>query len=398
MTDKDDIFYGLNKAEREALPAMPSFKNKSGAEIIANMPDRFRALMKVASGSVFKRAYFAVSDSYLKKKHEQTNSRYAAELQATDALAGRPQVYTLNESYDFFCTSASRIVDGKPVLLSTLDWGKMPEICHALFHAECEGDHGPYDMYNVTGYSGVFRGGAEGRFAVALNRAPVPTLFNLPAIQKTEREHRLQDKARSHKLGFVFNLAAAVIAFARGETIAKFVSTAKSYTSREKTIPFVLREAFETAADFTQALDMAARTKLSGSGLMVMTGVDETENCAIYRTRNNCVIETTAAGFEKLSAQFADAANVTVLQADKICIANHWPDHIAKILGNGYDRIDFPRARCDAMKAQLDNDHVDLTQGVEVDSTVLYSEYTVADGSSRALAIDNRVPIAYHAK
>ena len=138
MTDNSDLYYGLTQAERDALPAMPSFKGETTAEIIANMPDKFRALMKVASGSVFKRVYFAVSDSYLKKKHEDTNSRYAAELRATDALAGSPKVYSLNESYDFFCTSASRIVDGKPVLLSTLDWGKMPEICQALYHAECE--------------------------------------------------------------------------------------------------------------------------------------------------------------------------------------------------------------------------------------------------------------------
>ena len=50
------------------------------------------------------------------------------------------------------------------------------------------------------------------------------------------------------------------------------------------------------------------------------------------------------------------------------------------------------------MKTQLDNDHIDLKQGVEVDSTVLYSQYNVSEGSSRALAIQNRKPIAYHAK
>lgn len=400
MADRDDIFYGLSRAARAALPSMPSYKNKTVPEIAQDMDDQFRSLLQIARRSVFSRIYFKISDGFLQKRYERELSITSRELAVMNKQAGAPAVYTLNDSYDFFCTSASRIVDGKPVITSALDWGKLPEICKALYHAECEGEQGPYDIYNVVGYAGALRASARGRFAVALNRAPVPSYIfpHLRVASQYPEERWLKAKAQKSKLVFLFNAAAFAISCIRGEALDKFVSTAVSYLSTKISPPFLLREVFETATNFDEAVERIAKEKLSAPALMVLTGVNETENCAIYRTRSKCVIETTEAGYAGLKQKFMFSARIKVMKADKICVANHWPDHVARYLGHGFDRVDNPRERDANMRAQLDNEHIDIKQGIEVDSTVLYSEQCAATGASRAVAIDNRKPVAYHVK
>src|SRR6516162_10766799 len=102
----------------------------------------------------------------------RSQSPYVEEVSAIADLLGLPGVWFLNGSYQWCCTSLAREEDGVPWLARTLDWpfpglGRRGEI------ARMRGAAGEFMNVTWPGYAGVLTGSAPGRFAAALNQAPL---------------------------------------------------------------------------------------------------------------------------------------------------------------------------------------------------------------------------------
>jgi hypothetical protein len=104
----------------------------------------------------------------------RNSTPYAGEIREIAGLAGRPGVSALNVSYEWSCTSGAR--DG--VLWRSLDW-PFDGLGANVVVARCQGRSGPW--FNVTwpGFVGALTALKPGRFAAALNQAPLRRVTGL---------------------------------------------------------------------------------------------------------------------------------------------------------------------------------------------------------------------------
>jgi hypothetical protein len=141
---------------------------------------RRRALALIEAGRrTFGRLGYAASlpllplaDRLARKWLEKTSNPYRSEIAAFAARLRASGLWALNMCYEFGCTSGVYATSEGPVLLRVLDWpfeglGKHMVVAQQSTQAG--------EFYNVTwpGLSGVFTAMAPGRFAVALNQAPM---------------------------------------------------------------------------------------------------------------------------------------------------------------------------------------------------------------------------------
>ena len=108
-----------------------------------------------------------VSSAWLKG----TPSPYVGEIAEIAAIAGRPGVWFVNASYEWGCTT--RIdVEPAPILRRTLDW-PFPGLGRYVEVALQDGGAGPYASLTWPGAVGVLTAVSRGRFAAAINQAPL---------------------------------------------------------------------------------------------------------------------------------------------------------------------------------------------------------------------------------
>jgi len=121
---------------------------------------------------------------------KQDNPRLA-EIDEVARLLGRPGAWFLNVNYEWGCTA--RVApgkDGKPQLARVLDW-PTPGLGRYLMAARVS--HGPAPWISLTwpGYTGVLTALAPGRFAAALNQAPMEAPLGLMPVDWAINHHRL---------------------------------------------------------------------------------------------------------------------------------------------------------------------------------------------------------------
>ena len=112
----------------------------------------------------------------------RSGSPYIADIEAIATALEFPGIWLLNGSYQWGCTALARAEDSVPWLARTLDW-PFPGLGR---HAEVAHQRGPAgDYYSVTwpGYVGVLTGLAPGRFAIAINQAPLWRRTRHPALR-----------------------------------------------------------------------------------------------------------------------------------------------------------------------------------------------------------------------
>jgi hypothetical protein len=113
------------------------------------------------------RALDRISERWLRA----TPSPYAGEIAEIARIAGRRGVWFVNASYEWGCTTR---VDTEPApeLRRTLDW-PFPGLGRHVEVALQEGEAGLYANVTRPGAAGVLTGLAPGRFAAAINQAPM---------------------------------------------------------------------------------------------------------------------------------------------------------------------------------------------------------------------------------
>ena len=203
-------------------------------------------------------------DHFAKRWLMRSRSPYVEEIGAIATVLGIPGVWFLNGSYQWCCTALACEQGHAPWLVRTLDWpfpglGRFVEIAHM---------RGPAgDFYNVTwpGYVGALTALAPGRFAAAINQAPM--------------------KRRTH--GRLFRLY-------------DFAANALDTAMHVREIPpdQLLRQILETCRDFAEARHQLEITPVARPVIFTLVGCTPGERCVIERTEHGAqtrLNETSAA-------------------------------------------------------------------------------------------------------
>jgi hypothetical protein len=180
----------------------------------------------------------------------RSKSPYVAEIGAIAATLGFPGVWFLNGSYQWSCTALAREEGGAPWLVRTLDW-PFPGLGRHVEVAHMRGAAG--EFFNVTwpGYVGALTAMAPGRFAAAVNQAPLKRRSRLKYM-------RVPDIALN-----------AVATYARVAAIPP---------------DQLLRRVFETCRDYGEAKLVLERTPIARPVIFTLAGCRIGERCVIERT------------------------------------------------------------------------------------------------------------------
>ena len=207
------------------------------------------------------RSLDAISRRWLAKQ----DSVHLAEIDAIAARLRRPGAYFLSVNYEWGCTCrvAPDPDHNGARLVRVLDW-RTPGLGRHVLAARVPGAAGPFVTLTWPGYTGVLQGNAPGRFAAALNQAPM----------------------RKPLGAFYLDWA---------------VNRARVWRMPHLTPAHLLREVFETAPDFAAAKRMLSERPISTPAIFSLAGVTPTETAIIERSETE--------------AHVHDGANVT---------ANHW--------------------------------------------------------------------------
>lgn len=111
-------------------------------------------------------------DHFAKRWLMRSRSPYLDEIGAIAATLGFPGIWFLNGSYQWCCTALAREEASVPWLARTLDW-PFPGLGRYVEIAQMRGPAG--EFFNITwpGYVGALTALAPGRFAAAINQAPL---------------------------------------------------------------------------------------------------------------------------------------------------------------------------------------------------------------------------------
>lgn len=181
----------------------------------------------------------------------RVNAPYLEEVEAASEMALPRGLWFMNYAFEWGCTTrATDDPAGGVRLLRTLDW-PFHGLGRHLAVARHETALGPY--YNITwpGFLGVITAVAPGRFAIAINQAPVlklgPNWLPYP---------------------WYLDWVMGRIGTFAGQNVAP---------------AFLLRQVFESCATFDEAKDLLRTTPLALPVFFVLAGCQAGEHCVIER-------------------------------------------------------------------------------------------------------------------
>jgi hypothetical protein len=234
-----------------ALPEIPVFD--VGAdwpfETLEHAFERANALLNEGSGRVPKIA-ITIADAISRRWLERWHEPYLVEIDRISARIRRPGAYFLNLSYEWGCTSsAGPSPDGGSArLMRVLDWPDRG-LGRYIVAARVDGDAGAWLTLTWPGYTGVLQAVAPGRFAVALNQAPMEQPVGIYLLDWLVNRLRLWQRPHSAPA-------------------------------------HLLRQVFERASDFAEAKAMLSETPIALPAIYTLAGIEPGEACAIERLPN----------------------------------------------------------------------------------------------------------------
>jgi hypothetical protein len=207
-----------------------------------------------------------LGDRASRKWLERHSNPYLGEIRSIADMLHIDGVYFLNVCFEWGCTSGAYKTRGGMALRRVLDW-PFPTLGETVVVALQSGAAG--DFYNVTwpGLSGMYQGMAPGRFAAAINQAPM----------------------RQHGSGFVID-------WVRNRWVARETDALPA--------AHLLRQVFESSADYASARAMLCATPIATPAIFILAGIAGGEACVIERTER--------------------AFGLRDIRTDRVCATNHF--------------------------------------------------------------------------
>jgi hypothetical protein len=236
------------------LPAIV-LENATPLELVQRHPDKARAMAQAAADTfgVVSRVAAKLLTPILDKASRDWLARqdnpWLAEIDAMAAILGIRGVYVLNVCFEWGCTGGVWPSPQGPVLRRVLDW-PFPRLGESTIVMRQ-----PSGYLNIgwPGFAGVIQGLAPGRFACAINQAPM----------------------RSHGRSFVGDWLANRIA------VKQCIGLPPAH---------LLRAVFETAPDYAAAKAMLCETEIAVPAIFLLAGIADSEGCVIERTETSFAV------------------------------------------------------------------------------------------------------------
>jgi hypothetical protein len=211
-----------------------------------------------AAGRIASLAALPLGDRASRAWLERARNPYRGEIAAMAKLLGRDGVWFLNVCFEWGCTGGVwESADGAR-LRRVLDW-PFPALGEHILVVHQSGAAG--DFLNVTwpGVAGIYQASAPGRFAAAINQAPM----------------------REYGAGFVGDWLRSRVAVGRTGALPP---------------AHLLRRVFETAPDYQAAKTMLCETPLAVLAIFILSGVGAKEGAIVERTEDACALREIADG------------------------------------------------------------------------------------------------------
>jgi hypothetical protein len=246
-------------------------------ELVRRHPHRARAMAHAAVetfGAASRLAAAAAgpaADRASRNWLSRQNNPYLPEIDAMAKILGISGVHALNVCFEWGCTGGVWPSPDGPVLRRVLDW-PFPRLGESTVVAWQAQER----FFNIgwPGLAGLFQGLAPGRFAAAINQAPM----------------------RRHGLGFL------------GDWLTNRVAVKGNLGLPPA---HVLRGVFEQAADYAAAKRLLCETPLAVPAIFLLAGLQDGEGSVIERTETACAVRemgdgavTAANHFEDLTGQW----------------------------------------------------------------------------------------------
>jgi hypothetical protein len=188
-------------------------------------------------------------DALTRRWLQRSYSPYIAELEAIAATLRFPGIWFLNGTYQWGCSTVAREEDGVPWLARTLDW-PFPGLGRHVEIARMRGAAGEFVNVTWPGYAGTLTACAAGRFAAAINQAPLWRRTRKPWLRP-------------------YDLAANALC---------------TWPIRFRPPDHLLREVFETCRDFGEAKHRLETVPVARPVIFTLIGCERGERCVIERT------------------------------------------------------------------------------------------------------------------
>ncbi len=257
-----------------ALPPIPFADIRGGTslDLLKLYPETARSLARAAVNTFgfVSRAASTVAlplgDRASRSWMARADNPYLAEIDALAAHLGIRGVHFLNVCFEWGCTSGVWDDDDGPTLRRVLDW-PFPDLGTHMVVARQSGPAGAFFNMTWPGLCGSFQGLAPGRFAAAINQAPM----------------------RKHRAGYAGDWLRNRMAVKAGRGMPP---------------AHLLRQVLETAPDFAAARKRLSEAHLAVPAIFILSGVRPGEGCIVERTETDAAIRPLTDG--------------------SVCVANHF--------------------------------------------------------------------------
>ena len=240
-------------APSDGLPTIPVISTGPDfpRETLKAAEPTAHALLDVATRGVPQSVLKAL-DRTSRRWLKRSNNPALPEIDGIARQLDRPGIYFLSVNYEWGCTTAVKpSPDGQGAVITRVpDW-RTPGLGRHVIAADVEGRSGPFTTLTWPGYTGILQATAPGRFAGALNQAPM----------------------RRGGGGLY--------------PVDWFANRIRVWRSKHDTPGHLLRHAFETAETFADARDLLANTPISTPAIFALVGLKPHELTIIERTETS---------------------------------------------------------------------------------------------------------------
>lgn len=249
---------------------------------------------------------YAVLDFLSRRWLKKTGNPYRGEIEQISKVMKQKGLVAQNMAYEWSCCTTGVMKTPQtatPQLVRVMDW-IVPDMGKNIVVAHQAGKAG--DFYNITwpGLSGVLNGVAPGRFAAAINQAP---------MRRGLLGNIVTDWMKNH---------------------------IRMFKSKGLPPPHLLRKAFETAASYEDAKKMLVTEPVCMPVMYTLSGVNPGEGCVIERLE--------------------DRAIVREMKDDRVFVTNHFQTNLNGV-GEGW----MPRGFDNHARAEATKDIAPESVGVD---------------------------------